>query len=50
MKKKKTENKWTTKISEKKVRTKAFNSLSIMERRTLAMRKEHVTNIAAPKR
>ena len=38
-----------TRIAEKKVYTKALLSLSIMERRTLAMRTEHVPNIATPK-
>ena len=36
-------------IAEKKEHTKALNSLSIMETRMLAIRKEHVTNLATPK-
>ena len=38
-----------TRIAEKKVYTKALNSLSIMETRMLAIRKDHVTNLATPK-
>ena len=37
------------KKSTRKVHTKALHSLSLMETRTLAMRTEHVTNIATPK-
>ena len=39
----------TDKNCRKKVHTKALHSLSITETRTLAMRNEHVTNIATPK-
>ena len=38
-----------TKITEKKVHTKALHSLLMMKTVTLAMQAEHVTNIATPK-
>ena len=38
-----------TRITEKKVHTKALHSLLMMKTVTLAMQAEHVTNIATPK-
>ena len=38
-----------TRITDKKVHTKALHSLLMMETVTLGMRTEHVTSIATPK-
>ena len=38
-----------TRITEKKVHTKALHSLLMMKTVTLAMQAEHITNIATPK-